>query len=299
MSNDQHNSSDSSNSLSAEKDVKQKDAEQKDNSTNTKSLTKGDIAKFGVLVGILLASIVITVALWPYIMQFTTEEGLDELLDTVREAGPVAVGILLILQLLQIIIAFIPGEVVQIVAGVLYGPYVGSAIILVGAFLSTVVIYYVVRKLGRPFVMKMVPKETEDKLAFITQTNRIDIIVFVLFLIPALPKDFITYLVALTSIKPSRFFILSTAGRAPGVFVSSFIGSSIAEGEWVLFVIIVVIAVLILAIFFFKRDMVMGTVSKFAKGDKAVQNSDIDTQNVKASVDDVPSNDGTSDESAE
>ena len=229
-----------------------------------RGITGADIAKFSVLVAIIGGSIALTVFLWPYIKQLSTQEGMQELITTVRGTGPLAVGVLLVLQLAQVIIAFIPGEVVQVVAGILYGPVWGSIIILCGALGSTVIIYHLVQKLGTPFVSKMVPAETQEKLGFITRTSRIDAIVFVLFLIPGLPKDLITYLVALTDVRKSRFFFFSTLGRAPGVIVTSFAGHSLAGGNWVTLAIIVGIAVVILLAAFLLRGKIMAFFNNFA-----------------------------------
>ena len=229
-----------------------------------RGITRADIAKFSVLVAIIAGSIALTVFLWPYIKQLSSQEGMQELITTVRSTGPLAVGVLLLLQLAQVIIAFIPGEVVQVVAGILYGPVWGTIIILCGALGSTVIIYHLVQKLGTPFVSKMVPAETQEKLGFITRTSRIDAIVFVLFLIPGLPKDLITYLVALTEVRKSRFFFFSTLGRAPGVIVTSFAGHSLAGGNWMMLAFIVGIAVVILVVFFLLRDKVMAFFNNFA-----------------------------------
>ncbi len=233
-------------------------------SKSSRGITGKDIAKFSVLIAIIAAGIVLTIALWPYIMQLTTQEGIDQLTQTVRDSGPLAVLVLLALQLVQVIVAFIPGEIVQIVAGILYGPLWGTVIILGGAFVSTIVIYYMVQKLGTPFVSKMVNAQTQEKLDFITKTKRIDAIVLIVFLIPGLPKDALTYLIALTDVKPSRFFILSTVGRAPGVIASSFAGSSIAEGNWVMLLVIAAIVAAVLVVSFLKRDKVMGKFNDYA-----------------------------------
>ena len=231
---------------------------------NKHNLTSGDIAKFGVLIGIVALSIVVTVVLWPTIVSLTTEEGVAQVTQAVRDSGPLAVLIMLGLQFLQVIVAFIPGEVVQIVAGILYGPFWGTVLILGGACGSTIIIYYLVQKLGAPFVQKMVPAETQKKLDFITRTSRIDAIVFVLFLIPGLPKDFITYLVSVTDVRPKRFFLFSTLGRAPGVIATSFAGSSIADGNWIFLLVIIVLVVVVFVVAFFKRDYVFKRFNEFA-----------------------------------
>ena len=229
------------------------------------ALTKQDIIKFAVLVVLLAASIAITIYLWPYIKELSSVEGRQRLIETVTNAGPWGVLVLIALQLIQVIIAAIPGEVVQIVAGILYGPFFGAIIILGGALLSTMFVYWLVQKLGTPFVSKIVPAGTREKLDFITRTSKIDIIVFIVFLIPGIPKDFVTYIISLTDVRPSHFFLFSTLGRVPGVIASVYIGSSFAEGNWVVLVVFIAIALVILGVCLWKREWIMTKLHDFAE----------------------------------
>ena len=229
------------------------------------ALTKQDIVKFAVLIVLLAASIAITIYLWPYIKELSSVEGRQHLIETVQSAGPLGVLILIALQLIQVIIAAIPGEVVQIVAGILYGPFFGAIIILGGALLSTMFVYWLVQRLGTPFVSKIVPAGTREKLDFITRTSKIDIIVFIVFLIPGIPKDFVTYIISLTDVRPSHFFLFSTLGRIPGVIASVFIGSSFAEGNWVVLVVFVAIALAILGVCLWKREAIMTALHNFSE----------------------------------
>lgn len=223
-------------------------------SAKKKGLTRADILKFAALVAIIAAFIVLTVLLWPKIMKLTGDGGIDGLVEAIRESGPIGVLILFAMQVLQVVVAFIPGEVVQVSAGILYGPFLGSVIVLAGAFCSTLVVYYMVRKLGAPLVSKMVSSKWQQKLGFVTDSPKLSLVVFILFLIPGLPKDIITYVVALTAIRPIKFFVLSTVARAPGVILSSMAGHMIAEDSWIKLAIIVAVILVVVAIVVFNRD---------------------------------------------
>ena len=120
--------------------------------------------------------------------------GLDQMIESIQSQGPVGVLILLGLQLLQIIVAFIPGEVVQVAAGMLYGPLFGTLIILLGCVISSSLIYTLVHKLGAPFVRAMVDEKHLVKFYEFERSGKLNLIVFVLFLIPGMPKDVFTYL---------------------------------------------------------------------------------------------------------
>ena len=163
-------------------------------------MDRATLFKFLGLIAFFLIMLVIIVAAWPYIADVFTEGGVQRLVDRVRNAGPAGVLILLGMQFLQVVVAFIPGEVVQLAAGLMYGPLWGTIIILFGCVISSSVIYQLVHRLGAPFVQGMVSTEHLEKFRTFEETGKLDLIVFVLFLIPGLPKDVFTYVVPLTGI---------------------------------------------------------------------------------------------------
>lgn len=220
-------------------------------------MDKATIFKFAGLVAFFVLLAVIVVAAWPYIADVFTEGGVDRLVERVRSAGPAGVFMLLGMQFLQVVVAFIPGEVVQLAAGLMFGPLWGALIILVGCAISSSVIYLLVHKLGSPFVQGMVSTEHLDKFKEFEATGKLDIIVFVLFLIPGLPKDVFTYLVPLTNMPLKKFIALTTVGRIPGVIASTYTASGLAQGQIVgpVVVIGIVAIVAVFAIVFRERIM--------------------------------------------
>jgi uncharacterized membrane protein YdjX (TVP38/TMEM64 family) len=201
-----------------------------------------DKLKFAGLIAFGILLVVIGVAFWPYFEKFATEEGRLELISMILGAGAFGVLICLGLQFLQIVVAFIPGEFVQLVIGAIYGPFWGTVVTALGALISTIFVYFVVHRLGAPFVHSMISKKHADKLRFFQESRRLDTIVFILFLIPGLPKDIFTYLVPLTDMKAVNFFVLSTLGRIPGIAASSYIGNAVVQGDIAGAVIVGVIA---------------------------------------------------------
>lgn len=189
--------------------------------------------KFAGLVAFLALLCVIVAVAWPYVADVFSEGGVDRLVERVQNAGPAGVFILLGMQFLQIVVAFIPGEVVQLAAGLMYGPWLGALLVIIGCIISTSAIYWLVHKLGAPFVQGMVSTEHLDKFRRFEKSGKLDIVVFVLFLIPGLPKDVFTYLVPLTDMKYGRFILLTTVGRIPGVVGSTYAAAGFAEGNFV------------------------------------------------------------------
>ncbi len=228
----------------------------------SREFATSDLIKMGGLIAFFLVLLLIVALVWPTVSAIFEEGGLELLIERMHEAGPLGVLILLGLQLLQIIVAFIPGEVVQVAAGMLYGPFGGTAIILVGVMLASSLVFQLVHVLGAPFVRSMVSDSFLGKFREFEKSGKLNVIVFILFLIPGLPKDVFTYIVGLTDMKLGTFILISTLGRTPGVFVSSYAASSIMEGDYTTSAIMFGVLAVLAALGVIFRDRIMDRFSK-------------------------------------
>ena len=202
------------------------------------AMEKGDVFKIIGLGIFFVLMVIIVIALWPMLKTLGEPDGLTRVIADVKNAGPLGVLMLLGLQFVQIVVAFIPGEVVQVAAGMMYGPWWGALIIFLGCVISSAFIFEVVHRLGAPFVQSMVPTKYMEKFRNFEKTGKLNFIVFLLFFIPGLPKDVFTYLVPLTDMPMKTFILLSCVARIPGIFVSTYAADSLIEGDIVSSVII-------------------------------------------------------------
>lgn len=222
-----------------------------------REMTRGDIFKFGGLIAFFALMVIVVILIWPYIHEAFEPGGLSRVIDDVRNAGPLEFLILLAMQFMQIVVAFIPGEVVQMAAGMMYGPWLGAAVVLLGCIISSAFVFAVVHRLGAPFVRDMVPTKYLDKFNAFEESGKLSIVVFILFLIPAMPKDTFTYLVPLTNMRMRDFLVLSNVGRIPGIVISIYAANGLVDGNItqsiIIFAVVAVIA--IVAIVF--RDKIL------------------------------------------
>ena len=209
---------------------------------------KSDLIKIVGLVAFIVLLGVIVAALWPSLSVIFEEDGVNKLIERIQGMGAAGVLVLLGLQLLQIIVAFIPGEVVQVAAGMLYGPVFGSIVILFGCVISSALIYELVHRLGAPFVRSMVDEKHLVKFYEFERSGKLNVIVFILIVIPGMPKDVFTYLVPLTNMRMRTFLLITTIARIPGVIISTYAAAGLADGDiqtsLIIFAIAAVLAIL-------------------------------------------------------
>lgn len=159
------------------------------------------------------------------------------------------------LQVIQIVVFIIPGELTQAAGGAIFGPWVGTLWGFVGALLGTACAFLLADALGRPLVRVLLKPATFERLETALNARRGHAAIFVLFLIPGLPKDALSYVAGLTPIRFWPFVLISSVARLPGILLSSFLGSSIVEQHYTAFFVFagISLALLVLGLVFGKR----------------------------------------------
>lgn len=195
---------------------------------------KSGLKKAGkILAALLTVGIAAGIAIWlfPYVLSLKDEAVRAQFQAVISSLGVWGFFAMLAIQVLQVIIAIIPGEPVEILSGVLYGGFGGLFLCLLGILIGTAVIYFAVKKFGMPLVKKFVCEEQMSRFRFLSDAKRLEVVTFLLFFIPGTPKDVLTYLVPLTKIKPVRFFLIATFARIPSIITSSFVGENLSTGN--------------------------------------------------------------------
>lgn len=172
---------------------------------------------------LVLLTLFFTKILAPYLK--STEE-LRTFLDSYGWKGYL---VLMGLQCLQVVIALIPGEVVELGAGYAYGAIEGALICLVGVAISSALIFLLVKKVGISLVEIFISREKIQQLRFINNEKKLKRVVFLLFFIPGTPKDVLTYFVGLTDMRISEFLIISLTARIPSVVSSTISGQMLGD----------------------------------------------------------------------
>ena len=204
------------------------------------------LLKSSIPILILVAVMVIlTIIFLPYLKPLATEEGREEFKNWARGLGFGGWLITLGIQLLQIFVAFIPGEPVEIMLGVVWGSWGGMFTCLLGILIGTTVIYFLARKLGMSFIRKVVGTDDLTKYKFLRDKNKVELTVFILFFIPGTPKDALTYIAPMAPIHPVKYILIATFARIPSIITSTILGDSVVEGNYILAIVIFAITALI------------------------------------------------------
>ena len=139
---------------------------------------------------------------------------------------------------LQVVVAVIPGEPLEISGGYAFGAVRGSLLCLLGAFLGSVAVFALVRRFGRELVDIFFPREKLEKLKFLQSSPKRDLLFWIVFVVPGTPKDLLCYFAGLTDLSWGKWLLICSAGRLPSIITST-VGGSAVGGRQYLFAILV------------------------------------------------------------
>lgn len=150
------------------------------------------------------------------------------------------------LTALQIFLAFIPGEPLELASGYIFGSLSGTIICLIGSMVGTIIVYYLAKIFQHSIVDKMFNQDKVAEVKRLFTSKKSKFWLFIIFLIPGSPKDVMTYLVSLSDIDLKQWLLLTTIGRIPSIVTSTYLTGSLKEGNimlavWIFAVTIVLV----------------------------------------------------------
>jgi len=214
-----------------------------------------------IIINIILTVIFITLAVsaatiyGPKIMKLADSP--QELKDLLNSFGWRGVIVFIAIQTFQVIVAVIPGEIIQIAGGYIYGAWAGTLFSIVGIFTGSVVVFFISKFLGYSIIKEFISPDTLEKFNFRMNSDRAEIAMFILFLLPGIPKDLLTYIAGLTPVRPLRFFVVILVARLPALFASCYIGYSTQQGNYLVVIILSVITLILFVVGLLNKDRII------------------------------------------
>ena len=176
--------------------------------------------------------------------------------------GSLSALVFIAFQILQVIIAVIPGEPIQIAGGYIFGTALGTLLSVAGVTVGYLIVFFAVKLFGFPLVKKLVPQKDLEKFQSLINSPKLEVTIFLLFLIPGVPKDVLVYIAGLTPIKPLLFFIIVTIARLPAMIGSAFIGARIESGNYITVVVVAAIAGVLFVIGLIFKDRIIDFIHR-------------------------------------
>jgi uncharacterized membrane protein YdjX (TVP38/TMEM64 family) len=218
------------------------------------------IAKFTVLLAVIIGIPLLILLKYPNVIQeFKDIDNINSLLE---EYHTHSMFIYIGLQVVQIIIAFLPGQPLQFAAGYAFSFPLALLLSLIGITIGTVITFYLARIFGKDLVYLVFGKEKLHRFIKLLNSKKAYIAVFLLYLFPGIPKDIFSYAAGISEMKMMPFTIISLIGRTPALAVSLLVGNMLYTRSYLGIIIVAIIMIIIAAACAVKRKKVYAMVDR-------------------------------------
>jgi uncharacterized membrane protein YdjX (TVP38/TMEM64 family) len=217
-----------------------------------------------LIAGAVVAALIGVLVIWwrPIYDFLSNQEQIRVWVEGLGAWGPLAI---LLMEMIQALLAPIPGQAIEAVSGYLYGPWVGTLWPMIGMAIGSFITFSLARRFGRPLVIRFIGQQSMARLDDLERRGGAPFF-FLIWLLPFAPDDLACVAAGLTAMSIRQFMVLMLVGRLPGVFVSVWVGSNVARVEPVWWAVLF-LGLAIAALVFWRRgdqiqEFVLGLIER-------------------------------------
>ena len=175
--------------------------------------------------------------------------------------GSSAPPIFMLIQILQVILAPVPGEATGFIGGYLFGVLPGFIYSSIGLTMGSWLNFVIGRLLGERYVRKLIPADRFEKIDRAVKRQGV-IVLFILFLFPGFPKDYLCLALGVSTLPVKLFILLAGFGRMPGTFALSLQGAFLYEKNYFLLGVLIGVCLVLALLCYAYRERIYLWVEK-------------------------------------
>ena len=185
----------------------------------------------------------------------------QRLKQAIDSFGPYSPLAFILLQVVQVVVAPIPGGPIAFLGGYLFGVQAGFIYSMIGLTMGSWLAFTIAGVFEKWLLQKVVSPKKLKKFDYLMEHEGV-ILIFFLFLIPGFPKDALCYILGLTSMSLGFFLIISTIGRIPGALIATLQGAEAFNHQYTIFFVLAGISALITLVFYVYGEEIHNLIKK-------------------------------------
>ena len=202
-----------------------------------------------------------------YGAELFSKDSAERVVDYLKANSSIAALLIICIQIVQVVICFLPGQPVQFAASYMFGVARGFAFSITGAVIGTVISFYLAKLLGNDAMNLFFGEEKVRDYKKKLDSGRGLLLAFLIYLIPGIPKDIVSYVAGISDMRFRPFLLVATVGRIPGMLGSLMLGHFFGRQDYRAMIIIAGVVAVILLICYIKRDALIGFLDDVEKKD--------------------------------
>ncbi len=226
-------------------------------------LLRYKILSLSILIVILLLGYIYRIQIWDKIVEyFLIFSDRERIKNFINSFGTGAPAVFIIIQILQVLFVPVPGEATGFIGGFLFGTVKGFLFSSIGLSIGSCLNFIIGRFLGKRYIRKLIPDDYLGRFdTFMKRQGAV--VIFILFVFPGFPKDYLCFFLGLSTLPLKVFIILATIGRMPGTFILSLQGAYLFEQNYLVFTLIFCLCIILSILAYRYKESLYKWVEKF------------------------------------
>ena len=164
--------------------------------------------------------------------------------------------LIIAIQALQVVVCILPGQPIQFAASYMFGVLGGLLLSLARAVIGVIISFFTAKVLGRDAVHMIFGEERVSNYQRKLNSGKGLTIAFLIYLIPGIPKDLVSYVAGISEMRFLPFLLVSTIGRIPGMAGSLLFGYFFRENNYVgIAAVCIVMGLMLLTVLIKRKDI--------------------------------------------
>ena len=209
---------------------------------------------------------------------FNTNATKEQVQDSIAKLGIRAYIVVFIISMLQVILTFVPAEPLHVISGISFGLWKGMAVCLAGILVGNTIVYILYKIFGSKLTDYFAANVNFDFEAAKT-SNKIALIVILLYCLPAIPYGIICFFAATLGMKYPKYILITGIGSIPSLFLDVGLGHVTMSTSWIISIVVFIVIIILFILMFKYKTQIFDKVNAFIKNSKEKQKNKVGKYN--------------------
>lgn len=202
----------------------------------------------------------------------------EEIKYSISKLGIKAYIVVGILAMLQVLFTFVPAEPLHVISGMSFGLWKGMLVCFIGIVLGNTLIF-LLNKLFGTKLKDFFASNVEFDFDVARTSNKIALIVIILYCLPAIPYGIICFFAASMGMKYPKYILITGVGSIPSLFLDVGLGHITMTISWIISVSIFLVIVVLLILMFKYKKQIFEKVNEYVRKTKEKEKNRVGNYN--------------------
>ncbi len=193
---------------------------------------------------------------------FRNDATKEEIRASIDKLGYKAQLVVAILAMLQVVFTFVPGEPLHVISGISFGLWQGILICFIGILLGNTIVY-LLHKLFGAKLTDYFSTNVDFDFTSAKASNKIALIVIILYCLPAIPYGIICFFAASLGMKYSKYILITGVGSLPSLLLDVGLGHITMSTSWIVSIVVFAIIVVLLILMAVFKKQIFAKVNQY------------------------------------